>query len=179
MYFHGSTSNQLYIPTGSDVTNILRSVASASIFGVGNCIADSETNGIFGIERNSAAEFRAAIIFNTSEALLAIVRTNDSSTSISVTGPTAAATPRLYGATFDWANGACYVYSNQVVVASNTGLSKQNTPNTGSVGIRIGRYSNVYNALHGSLGCIVVTVPALSAEDVTNLWIWAQSKYNL
>lgn len=184
--FNGISTNALYYDGTDDwlfVSNALgvaRNISNSTIIVVAQCKASTSAKGIFSICRNAANSTREYAYFDTFEKAAVGGRNADANSFVGITsGEVFDSIEVCIIGQFMHSDGNLFLYTNNVLANSTTSWQVDaNTSDTDSYNIQIGGAGNTED-FYGSIAEVIYYVPAISAADQTNCWLYLSNKYAL
>jgi len=164
--------------TFSNALSIARNVGSISVIAVLECSDQGANRTHFGIGRNQANSLRLALIIAANETATIQGRRLDadgSATSDATAGPIGLY-PIVIQHDVIWDTSDAYAYTNNVqVIADTSYLTDGVTSDTDSINVTLGGLGTTL-PFTGWIAELIVTVPALSGANRTNLFNYLDAK---
>lgn len=176
------TDDIFYITNAADVFRGIQSCTIASCLRIGG---NTGIKTILYASGASAGSAREILYSDSAEKIVLSHRSLDADTAVSATVGSASSVASaisllvssVHTNTTAVTGSALTVWTNNVLATNGPGASPTNTQNSASVKVCIGNLTTW--PLLGETAEIIVWVPALSAADRTNCWLYFSNKYGL
>lgn len=175
------TDDVLWVSNAATLS-ITRNTNDCTIITVLRMDANAGTKSVLKLSGGSAGP-RESIAFDNAEKFVATMRSLDGDTSVerkTAVQPSTVAvcyhTDFVHTNVVEASGSAIVIYTNNFLATNGVGSTPTNTQDTASTYIQMGASSSSFL---GEIAELIMYVPAISAADRTNCWLYLSNKYAL